>query len=133
MTENPYSTPTSGTQSLSATGEDYCENPSTLASIAKPTFLAWERMRVVYIVLLGALTLILAVRSLARFRTLFLIAEGAIVANVCYFAGPIVETYVRWLGYDRKWVRWLLFLSGTTLVAILAFATLGSPFLPDQD
>ncbi len=62
-----------------------------------------------------------------------LIAEGAIVANLCYFAGPIIETYVRWLGYDRKWVRWFLFVGGTVLTGMLAIATMAFMFLPDQD
>ena len=82
--------------------------------------------------MLGMLTLLLAGPNIQQFRTLMLIAEGAIVANICYFAGPIVETYVRWLGYDGKWVRWFLFVGGTSLTAVLAFASLASLFLPAQ-
>ncbi|MCC7336402.1 MAG: hypothetical protein IT422_15035 [Pirellulaceae bacterium] len=48
-------------------------------------------------------------------------------------AGPILETYVRWLGYDRKWVRWFLFAGGTVLTAILALISLASGLIPDQN
>ncbi len=87
----------------------------------------------VFIVMLGLLTLLLAGPNLTKLRTLVMIAEGAIVANLCYFAGPITETYVRWLGYERKWVRWFLFVGGTMLTGILAIVTMASMFLPDQD
>lgn len=103
-------------------------------------FIAWERLRVVYVVLLGVFTIVLAIpgviyngSQLLTFRGLIMIAEGAIVANVCFFAGPILETYVRWLGYDRKWVRWFLFAGGTVLTAILALISLASGLIPDQN
>lgn len=105
---------------------------SKLKTIAKSTFLAWERLRIVFVILLGLLTLIFSGPKLLQFRTLVLIAEGAIVANICYFAGPIIEICVRWIGYDRIWVRWFLFVSGMALTGILAVATLVSMFLPDQ-
>ena len=121
MTDNPYSTPTLDLEASSVAAPT--EPTPTLDSIAKSTFLAWERLRVVFILVLGIPTLLLAGPNLLRFQTIVLIAEGAIVANIAYFAGPCVETYVRWLGYNGKWVRWFLFLAGTMLTAILAIAT----------
>lgn len=38
--------------------------------------------------------------------------ECAILANVCFFAGPIVEIYVYWLGWKTKVVRVVLFTLG---------------------
>ncbi|MEO8270952.1 MAG: hypothetical protein ABI557_14610, partial [Aureliella sp.] len=67
-----------------------------------------------------------------KLRTIILIIEGAIVANACYFAGPITETYVRWLGYEGKWIRWFLFLGGTLLTAILAVETMLTVFHAEQ-
>ena len=133
MTENPYSTPSIDARSGIADSLDASMTSPSLSAIAKPTFLAWERLRLIFIAVLGLLTLLLAGPNLLKFRTLVLIAEGAIVSNVCFFAGPIVETYVRWLGYDRKWVRWCLFVGGTMLTAALAVVTMAPMLLPDQD
>lgn len=127
MPENPYSAPTTGSTSAVDTA------PQTLAAIAKSTFLAWERLRVVYIVLLGLLTLLLAGPELLRLRMTVMVVEGAIVANVCYFAGPVIEIYVRWLGYRGKGLRWFLFISGTLVSAVLAIATMASMLLPGQN
>ncbi len=107
--------------------------PQTLGGIAKWTFLAWERLRVIYIILLGLLTLLLAGPELLRLRTMVMVVEGAIVANICYFAGPIIEIYVRWLGYRGKWLRWFLFISGTLVSAVLAIAAMASMLLPNQN
>lgn len=127
MPENPYTSPTSdASDSVQAV-------PQTLGVIAKSTFLAWERLRVIYIILLGLLTLLLAGPELLRLRTMVMIVEGAIVANVCYFAGPTMETYVRWLGYRGKWLRWFLFISGTLVSAVLAIAAMASMLLPNQN
>lgn len=105
----------------------------SLSAIARPTFLAWERLRLVYIVVLGILTLLLVGPAIDQPRVLMLIGEGAIAANLCYFAGPIAETYVRWLGYEAGWVRWALFLGGTVLSAVLAVEMLAFFLLPGQN
>ncbi|MBB3210702.1 hypothetical protein FHS27_006550 [Rhodopirellula rubra] len=133
MTENPYSTPSLDAPSAITDSLAASTTSPSLASIAKPTFLAWERLRIIFVGVLGLLTLILAGPNLLNLRTLVLVAEGAIVSNVCFFAGPIVEIYVRWLGYDRNWVRWFLFVGGTMLTAMLAVVTMSTMLLPDQD
>lgn len=132
MTENPYSTPLSEPTASPETSTDRSADSANLMSIAKTTFLAWERLRIPFVAVLAALTLLLAGRNIFQPQTLFIVAVGAVFANLCFFAGPIVETYVRWLGYDRIWVRWFLFVGGTALTAMLAIATLVSMFLPDQ-
>ncbi|TWU39392.1 hypothetical protein [Novipirellula artificiosorum] len=128
---NPYSTPTS--EPAAESGEGAIPASRSLGDTARSTFIAWEKLRVVFILLLGLLTVLLAGRSLMRLRIFLLIVEGGIAANVCYFAGPIIETYVRWLGYDRKWVRSFLFIGGTLLTAILAIGALAGKMIPDQD
>jgi len=65
-------------------------------------------------------------------RLLRLIVLGAVVANVAYFAGPTVETYVRWLGYNRAWPRWVMFIGGTLMSIVLAIGVLATELLPDQ-
>lgn len=131
MTENPYSPPTAEAV------EDQRQPPigrgtiATLLSNAKATFLAWERLRVLYVLVLGLLTVLLAGAELGRLKTLMVVAEGAFVANVCFFAGPLVETAIHWLGYDGKWVRWLLFICGMLLSCLLVVATLAFVDNPD--
>ena len=127
---NPYSTPNS---------EPAADIPDSvpaesLSQIARSVFLAWERLRIPYILVLATLTVLATgLEALTNMQTLVTIVGGAIVANVCYFAGPIVETYVRWLGYEKNWVRWLLFVGGTLLTALLAFMMLATALLPDQN
>jgi hypothetical protein len=105
---------------------------NNLASIAKPTLLAWEKLRILFIIVLGLVTVLRAGRESMKPSMLLLIAEGAVIANVLYFAGPFAEAYARWLGYDGKWMRWLLFVAGTVLTAILAIAAIDSVWHPDD-
>lgn len=68
----------------------------------------------------------------SNWQVLRLIIVGAVVANVAYFAGPTIETYIRWLGYERMWPRWLMFGSGTLLSIVLAVGVLATALLPSQ-
>lgn len=126
MTANPYSPPGFDVTS-SEPLPDACHS-RTLSEIARATFLAWERLRIVYIGVAGVFTLLFAGPNLMRFETLVAIFEGAVVANICYFAGPTVETYVRWLGYQGNWVRWAMFIGGTLLTSLLAVISMVSMF-----
>lgn len=103
------------------------EDPESFEAIAKQTCLAWERLRIVYVAVLGGTTLLFTPVILDHPLLIFSIAFGAVFANLCFFAGPAVETYVRWLGYRELWVRKLLFLSGTFFAWILAVGTLAAP------
>lgn len=128
MSENPYSISEISDPAASSSSED-----AALMTIARKTFLAWEKLRVIYVVLLGIWTLILVGPfGLTNLPTLRLIVLGAVLANVLYFAGPTIETYIRWLGYRRLWPRVLMFLGGTLLSMILATAALALTMLPDQ-
>lgn len=103
-----------------------------LLEIAKSTFLAWERLRILYVALLGLLTLALSAPYLNQVRAIVMIIEGAVTANICFFAGPILETYARWLGYEGRWLRLALFIGGTLFTAALAVTVMASMFLPNQ-
>lgn len=130
MTENPYSSPISESQAVTRTAPD--SDRQSLGDIAKNVFLAWERLRIAYIILLGLFTALIAAPTMTEPRTILLIVEGAVIANVCFFAGPAVETYVRWLGYDRDWVRKFLFAGGTLFTMLLVLFTFASQFIPNQ-
>lgn len=94
---------------------------------AREVFLSWEKLRVLYIVLLALVVFGLGgVQVLDDTQSLFAIIEGAFVANVLYFAGPLAESYARWLGVRWRWLRTALFVGGTLLaIALTAFTMLG--------
>ena len=97
MTENPYSSPTDASSATTLATADNA-NPALL-TIARQTFLAWEKLRVVYVTILAVITILLIAPSgFLNRRLLLLTAEGAVVANIAYFAGPTIETYIKWLG-----------------------------------
>jgi hypothetical protein len=130
MSNNPYSTPLA----LESSPEPkIAATTSGLLEIARSTFLAWEKLRFLYIGLLGTLTLLLCGREILNFEILLIVIAGAFVSNVCYFAGPILETYVTWLGLKGKWFRWVLFTVGTLLTMVLAIAFLSANLLPNQN
>ena len=124
MTINPYSS-----SSLETPSEEVVPTAThcqTLVEIVKTTFLAWERLRIIYVLLLGILTVVLVGPQPIHIPIVIVIAGGAVLANLCYFAGPILESYVRWLGYRGIGLRWFLFIGGTLLTAMLEIALLGA-------
>ena len=132
ITDNPYSSPrtapTTDMESAAARGN------RPLSTIAREVFLSWEKLRIAYVAVLALIT-VLAVGpyGFGHRRLLRLIVEGAVAANVAYFAGPALETYIRWLGYDRTWPRWVMFVGGTLFSIVLTVAVLATELLPDQD
>ena len=108
-TENPYTAPTDTPLPVEKGDE------RSLMEIAKSTFLAWEKLRIFYIAILAifCIVCILVVSSVQAntmaglshswVELLFALIGGAVFANVCFFAGPIVETYVCWLGASAGW------------------------------
>ena len=130
MTENPYSSPTTTTFTDSSSPKS---SERSLLTIARTVFLAWEKLRIVYVIILSVVTLMLTgATGFSNWQVLRLIIEGAVVANVAYFAGPTIETYIQWLGYERMWPRWLMFGSGTLLSIVLAVGVLATALLPSQ-
>jgi hypothetical protein len=124
MTINPYSSSSLETPSEEAVPT--ATHSLTLVEIVKTTFLAWERLRIIYVLLMGILTVVLIGPQPIHIPIVVVIAGGAVLANLCYFAGPILESYVRWLGYRGIGLRWFLFIGGTLLTAMLEIALLGA-------
>ncbi len=129
MSKNPYTSP-----SASPAMEARAANDASGSSFAKPVFLAWERLRVLYVILLTVLSVsIVGPSGLTSAQSFIRLMEGAVAANLLFFAGPITETYIRWLGYNRPWVRWALFLGGTLLSSALAWGLLLTGLMADVD
>ncbi|MGB7345611.1 MAG: hypothetical protein WBD20_15460 [Pirellulaceae bacterium] len=122
---NPYTAPVESSapdaDTVRPVGEPFGE-------IARSTFLAWEKMRLIYIGLCAAPTLVLgatgATESIGSSHFWIPVIVGGIVANLFYFIGPIVETYVTWLGFRSKKLRWMLFAFGTLFTVMMAIGAL---------
>ncbi|TWT92412.1 hypothetical protein [Stieleria varia] len=127
---NPYAPPTETVET---------SQRATLPEVAKPIFLIWEKLRLIYIAVLGMITagalvmhqISTPVTGKEMQEALGAVLFGAIFANLCYFAGPVIETYITWLGYRGLALRWALFITGTAFAGLLALVTIGftlSPF-----
>lgn len=101
------------------------ERPTT-----RQIFIAWEKLRIVYIGVLAIPTILILISVLNGGRRPFGVVAfnaivGAVTANLCYFAGPAVESYANWLGMrSTMWLRVTLFVLGTLFSLLL-----GVPFL----
>lgn len=121
MSENPYSA-SAIEEPINASNSIHADS---LSAIARRTFLAWEKLRVIYVGLLAIITIgMIAGSGKFPWHAAVAVVFGAVVCNLCFFAGPIIETYVVWLGFRQPWPRWLMFISGTFLSAAAAVVTL---------
>jgi hypothetical protein len=110
--------------------QDSPERGDTLTTPSvKAIFRAWERLRLAYnAVLVGVVVLWLCPREEVPLTFwLFLVCQ-AVVANLCFFAGPLSEWYVGWLGYRSQTTRWVLFSSGLLFAVLLAVDALRHPW-----
>jgi len=107
--ENPYASPSTSDEKTVASAD------------FRDVFFGWERLRVVYNGVLVSLTLLCGVGSLADPKFWSTAVFGAILTNVCFCLGPVLEGYATWLmGRQVTWLRWCLFLLGQSLAAGLA-------------
>ena len=122
--EDPYAAPEIAPADQFEPGSTVPTRTESLNEIARSTFLAWEKRRFIYIGVLAVVSVAMGavLPSTPVLTPLFwmTVVVGAIPANLCYFAGPIVETYVRWLGFRVSLLRPALFFAGTLFAAVLA-------------
>lgn len=100
------------------------ERPSRIkeiTSFAKPVFLKWEKLRIVYNLILLVILLISRIPAMGNniFEPWALGSwlVGAVLANLCFFLGPLSETYIAWLGWRSVGVTVIIFAVGV-LVSI---------------
>jgi len=104
-------------------------NADGLMNIAKRTFLAWEKLRLLYLAICGIVTMVTSLVLFGfnlRFELLFSVVICGIFANLCYFAAPIVDTYFSWIGLPSKAIRIGLFTLGTLFTCVGAVCVLSS-------
>lgn len=80
----------------------------------------WERLRILYNLILAAVVLLLGARSLGEPGFLRWLVARAFAANVLYCVGPIANAYAHWLGLRHVAVTTALFVLGTMLAVLLA-------------
>ncbi|MHC5021061.1 MAG: hypothetical protein ACYTGX_13310 [Planctomycetota bacterium] len=88
---------------------------------AHQVWLAWEKLRVIYNVILLLETTVLAGKMFTTPRGLGFLVGAAIGANLCFCAGPVLEGYLRVLQMPRRIARWLLFIGGCIIAVVVAF------------
>ena len=97
------------------------DQPLSIGAVARPVFLRWERLRLPYNAILAALTLWWHGRMLTVWMVWILLALCAFGANVCFLAGPLVESYLAWLGFRSRWTAPALFLGGVMISVPLVY------------
>lgn len=122
MTNNPYAAPIS--ESEDAPKVESKQAGSDWAA-AKGVFLAWEKLRFLYnfvlIFLVVAMAVLVGGAQLLGSIEFWLIAiVGGIISNICFFLGPMVESYVHWIGLRLTWFRSTCFMLGLALTAVVA-------------
>jgi hypothetical protein len=85
-------------------------NLQSLSNFVKPIFLKWEKLRLPYNLILAAILLLSqggnlsTILVLAQSVMLVFWIVGAVLANLCFLAGPLVEAYLTWLGVESRWL-----------------------------
>ena len=91
---------------------------------ADPTFMevffAWEKLRLLYNGLLILLVMAMAVKSGFSPFVGVMFGLHALVANLCFSAGLVVEGYLCWLGLPRQTCRWCIFWIGFVITVPFA-------------
>jgi len=109
-------------------------NGSPQAGRTKVIFLAWEKLRIIYNLILTAIVLgFIIYDPLMRvwgLRYLLALVYLCLVANVLFLAGPAVEAYAAWLGFKTTVLRLVLFALGTVLAGLLACCVMSGALLP---
>ncbi|MEZ6070552.1 MAG: hypothetical protein R3C10_09830 [Pirellulales bacterium] len=100
---NPYEAPLTTATATAKAQRAATEPRESIVEIARPIFLAWEKLRLVYVAVLGVLTVSM---GMGRFGSLEFWSEvivDAVAANVCYFAGTTFAVVLAFLVLIGQW------------------------------
>ncbi|MBD2104779.1 serine/threonine-protein kinase [Leptolyngbya sp. FACHB-261] len=88
-------------------------------------FRGWEERRPLFnlVVFLPTLSTLLHYMG-SPGEMLFSLVFWGLTANICYFLGPCIESYLSWLGLRPTWLRNTLFVSGSLLSLLVTLAGL---------
>jgi hypothetical protein len=131
LNTNPYEV----TQ-IDAASDDGAEATSiklSIGALAMRVFFGWERLRLPFNAVFAAVVLLLTLPKLSELPLFGAAVRIAVVVNVCFFAGPVLELLLYFVAIRGRWVRWLLFSIGTLLTISFAFIILSGDWLPDQE
>lgn len=110
--DNPYAATTVIDDAISPRSDE----PS-----AQQVFLAWEKLRLLYNGLLAGIVLISGYRNLQDWTFWVFVVEGAVGANLCYCAGPVLEGYLALISIPRQKARVALFVLGCCAASGLTY------------
>jgi len=96
---------------------------------ARSVFLAWEKFRLAYNVILAGVVLLAesCLYGWSEFqRSGFweYLVGGALYANACFCAGPWLDGWFAVAGAERREFRWVLFLTGLLLAGVFTVMAL---------
>ena len=102
----------------------------------KQVVIAWEKLRLLYnviMLLVGVIALFVFVNYYRESSTkvLLQVITFAIFTNLCFFAGPLCELYLRAFRdiTNAQSLRWILFILGTVISLIPAGVMMLMPML----
>ena len=95
----------------------------------KGIFRSWEFLRIVYNAILFVLSILMIWDLWPKVLVIPVLMNAtlaAIAANICFFLGPITESYLNWLGWKPKKLRSVLFVLGMILSATIVICIIGA-------
>jgi hypothetical protein len=116
--DNPYRSP--------AVTADATE-PRPDEPTAREVFWAWERLRIYFNLILLAETLLLGLVAMGLlWPHLLECFVGALVANVCFCVGPMLEGYAEGIGVPRGVARGVIFVMGMLVAMAFTWVSIGT-------
>ncbi len=90
------------------------------------TIVFWERLRWIYNAVLVITTLVtcIALPVQVGIETPLIFVAGALGANLCFCAGPLVSGYMTWLGVRSRVFDYCLFVGGLVIALPLCVQVL---------
>lgn len=107
--------------------QDYEPLPEMHPDTAREAFLAWEKFRIGYNVLLLGVVLATSRWSLfGQWDFWEYLFCCALAANICFCVGPWIEGWLSFAGGDRQTIRWSLFIPASLIACVLTVVALVS-------